>query len=154
MFKEMRRKDKKLDNTEALRILEAGQYGILSTTGSNGYAYGVPISYAYVNNCIYFHCAAEGHKLDNIEQNDRVSFCVVGDTAILPESFSVRYKSVILFGRALEVFGEEKRTALEAIIAKYSPDYIKEGSEYIKNSSGDTRLFKIEIEHMTGKAGR
>lgn len=154
MFKEMRRQDKKLDNAEAIRILEDGQYGILSTIGSSGYAYGVPISYTYCNDCIYFHCAVEGQKLDNIEFNNKVSFCVVGNTIPLPQSFSVKYESVIIFGKALEIFESEKRTALEAIVAKYSPDFKEEGSEYIRNSSGDTRLFKIEIEHMTGKAGR
>lgn len=154
MFKEMRRKDKKLDNAEALRILESGQYGILSTTGSSGYAYGVPISYTYDNGCIYFHCAVEGQKLDNIQFNNKVSFCVVGNAIPLPESFSMIYESVIAFGTALEVFENEKQTALEAIVAKYSPDFTKEGSEYIRNSSGDTRLFKIIIEHMTGKARR
>jgi nitroimidazol reductase NimA-like FMN-containing flavoprotein (pyridoxamine 5'-phosphate oxidase superfamily) len=154
MFREMRRQDRKIDNPEAIAILEAGQYGILSTTGSNGYAYGVPISYTYSNGSIYFHCATEGQKLDNINHNNKVSFCVVGATTLLPRSFSVNYESVVAFGKALEVFENEKQQALEAIIAKYSPAFTKEGLAYIKNSSGDTRIFKIEIEHMTGKARR
>ena len=151
MFNEIRRQDKKLDNAEALRILESGQYGILSTIGSSGYAYGVPICYTYDNGCIYFHCAKEGHKLENIKHNNKVSFCVVGNSTLLPQSFSMNYESVIAFGKAREVFKDEKRTALEAIVAKYSPDYKIEGFEYIRNSSDDTRLFKIEIEHMSGK---
>ena len=154
MFKEMRRKDKKLDNAKALRILEAGQYGILSTTGSSGYAYGLPISYTYGNGCIYFHCAVDGQKLDNIKFNNKVSFCVVGNAIPLPQSFSMIYESVIAFGKALEVFAGEKQATLEAIVAKYSPAFTKEGLEYIKSSLGNTRIFKIEIEHMTGKAGR
>ena len=152
MFKEMRRQDRKIDSTEAIRILEAGQYGILSTTGSNGYAYGVPISYTYNNDGIYFHCAVEGQKLENIKYNNKVSFCVVGNTTPLPKSFSVNYESVVAFGRAVEVFEGEKQAALETIVAKYSAAFTEEGLKYIKNSSGDTRIFKIEIEHMTGKA--
>jgi nitroimidazol reductase NimA-like FMN-containing flavoprotein (pyridoxamine 5'-phosphate oxidase superfamily) len=154
MFKEMRRQDRKIDHTEVIRILEAGQYGILSTTGSNGYAYGVPISYAYSNDSIYFHCAVEGQKLENIKHNNKVSFCVVGNTTPLPESFSVNYESIVAFGRAVEVFEDEKQAALEAFIAKYSAAYTAEGLKYIKSSSGKTRIFKIEIEHMTGKARR
>ncbi len=154
MFREMRRQDKKLSNMEAARILGAGEHGILSTSCSNGYPYGVPMSYVYENNCIYFHCAAEGQKLDNIKYNNNVSFCVVGDTVTLPESFSVKYESVVVLGKAFELSGDEKRIALEAIVAKYSKDYIKEGFEYIKNSIDETKLFKIAIEHMTGKAGR
>lgn len=154
MFKEMRRQDRKIDDTEAIKVLEAGQYGILSTTGSNGYAYGVPISYTYSSGSIYFHCATEGNKLDNISHNNKVSFCVVGATTPLPQRFSVNYESVVVFGKALEVFEGEKQSALEAIIAKYSPAFTKEGLAYIKASSDETRIFKIEIEHMTGKARR
>ncbi|HYE83123.1 MAG TPA: pyridoxamine 5'-phosphate oxidase family protein [Clostridia bacterium] len=152
MFKEMRRQDRKIDNSEALRILEEGQYGILSTTGSSGYAYGVPISYACGSGCIYFHCAVEGQKLENIKHNNKVSFCVVGNTTPLPQSFSVNYESTIVFGKAAEISGSEKQAALEALISKYSPAFTKEGLKYIENSSAETRVFKIEIEHMTGKA--
>jgi nitroimidazol reductase NimA-like FMN-containing flavoprotein (pyridoxamine 5'-phosphate oxidase superfamily) len=154
MFKKMRRQDRKIDSAGAIRILEAGKYGILSTTGSNGYAYGIPISYIYTNDSIYFHCAVEGQKLENIKHNNKVSFCVVGHTTLLPQSFSKNYESVIAFGRAVEVFEGEKQAALKAIVSKYSAAFTKEGLEYIKNSSGNTRIFKIEIAHMTGKARR
>ena len=40
--------------------------------------YAVPLSYVFHDQCIYFHCATEGHKLDNIRANPAVSFCVVG----------------------------------------------------------------------------
>ncbi|HWR62344.1 MAG TPA: pyridoxamine 5'-phosphate oxidase family protein [Clostridia bacterium] len=154
MFREMRRQDRKIDDKEAVRILEEAQYGILSTTGSSGCAYGVPLSYAYTDGLIYFHSATEGQKLDNISYNNKVSFCVVGKTTPLPQSFSVNYESVVVFGKAVEAFDEEKQAALEAIIAKYSPEFTAEGLKYIKNSSGRARIFKIEIEHMTGKARR
>ncbi|MDK2829867.1 MAG: uncharacterized protein PWP67_2693 [Clostridium butyricum] len=112
MFKEMRRKDRQLDIKEVIEILEKCNYGILSTVGENGYAYGVPISYIYKNNSIYFHCATEGQKLDNLKNNNKVSFCVVGQTCILPDKFSTKYESVIIFGRANEVFEDEKNMAL------------------------------------------
>jgi nitroimidazol reductase NimA-like FMN-containing flavoprotein (pyridoxamine 5'-phosphate oxidase superfamily) len=154
MFKEMRRQDRSIDNSEAIRVLEAGEYGILSTTGSNGYAYGVPISYTYSNDSIYLHCAVEGQKLENIKHNNKVSFCVVGETTPMPQSFSVNYESVVVFGKAVEIFESEKQAALEALVAKYSPAFTKEGLEYIRKSSIDTRMFKIEIEHLTGKGRR
>lgn len=155
MFREMRRKDRLIEHSEAIRILAEGQYGILSTNGSaNGYAYGVPLSYAYGNNCIYFHSATEGQKLESIRHSNKVSFCVVGPIEPLPKAFSVNYESVIAFGNAIEIFGDEKQAALEALVGKYSSDFTKEGLEYIKNASAKTRLFKIEIEHITGKARR
>ena len=152
MFREMRRQDKKIDNEEAASILEAGEYGVLSTTRSNGYAYGVPVSYAYSSGNIYFHCAPEGQKLDNIKHNNKVSFCVVGSTEILPGNFSTKYESVIIFGKASEVYDDEKREALVAILKKYSPGFMDKGMEYLKTDSCKTKVIKIEIEHVTGKS--
>lgn len=154
MFKEIRRKEREIETTEAIEILKKCDYGILSTVGEDGYAYGIPVNYVYANNSIYFHSAVEGHKLDNIKNNNKVSFCVVGQTCILPDKFSTKYESVIIFGRATEVFDNEKNTILLEIVNKYSPDYIEKGKEYITNSSAATKMIKISIEHISGKARR
>lgn len=154
MFREMRRKDRELKNDEVIEILKNNTYGILSTVSENGYPYGVPISYIFFNNSIYFHGAIEGHKLDNILSNNKVSFCVVGQTCILPDKFSTKYESVIVFGRAIEVFDDEKNMALLEILNKYSPDYIEQGKEYIEKASKGTKVTKISIEHISGKAKR
>lgn len=154
MFREVRRKDRELKNIETIEILKNCNYGILSTVSENGYPYGVPISYVYMNNSIYFHCATEGYKLDNIINSNKVSFCVVGETCILPDKFSTKYESVIIFGRAIEVFDDEKDSAFLEILNKYSPDYIEKGKEYIKNSNAKTKVIKISIEHISGKANR
>jgi hypothetical protein len=152
MFREMRRKDREIKNDEAVEILKNSDYGILSTISQNGYPYGVPISYSYINGSIYFHCAAEGHKLDNIKNNDKVSFCAVGQNRTLPDKFSVKYESVIVFGRAIEVFDDEKNMALLEILNKYSPDFTKQRLEYIKKSNEDTKVIRINVEHISGKA--
>ncbi len=66
MFKEMRKKDREVLGEDIEKILTNGEYGVLATVGENGYPYTVPLSYVYQDNSIYFHCAKEGHKLDNI----------------------------------------------------------------------------------------
>lgn len=154
MFREMRRKDRELKNNEVIEILKNSDYGILSTVSQNGYPYGVPVSFVFINNSIYFHSATEGHKSDNILNNSKVSFCVVGQTCILPDKFSTNYESVVVFGRAVEVIEDEKDTTLLEMINKYSPDYMEEGKEYIKNASIRTKVIKINIEHISGKARR
>ncbi|APQ76949.1 pyridoxamine 5'-phosphate oxidase family protein [Clostridium botulinum] len=154
MFSEMRRKDRELKNDEAIEILKNNTYGVLSTISENGYPYGVPISYIFFDNSIYFHSAIKGHKLDNISNNNRVSFCVVGRTHILPDKFSTEYESVIVFGRVIEVSNDEKNTALLEILNKYSADYIEQGKEYIQKASKATKVMKINIEHTSGKAKR
>lgn len=154
MFREMRRKDRELNYKESAEILKNNTYGILSTVSPDGYPYGVPLSYVYRNNAIYFHCAGEGHKLENLSASCKVSFCVVGQTSPLPEKFSTGYESVIAFGHASEVIAEEKNSALLELIMKYSPDFIEKGKVYMQSAAAKTKVFKINISHLTGKANR
>ncbi len=152
MFREMRRADRELDTQEANIILEKGEYGILSTIGKNGYPYGVPVSYFYKEDKIYFHCAVGvGEKLENIKMNANVCFTVVGDTDVLPSKFSTKYESVIAFGMASETV-EDKQFVLEGLINKYSPDFKEPGMKYIMAAMDKTGVYEIKIEHMTGKA--
>jgi len=154
MFKEMRKSQREIFGEDIKLILENGEYGVLATSGENGYPYATPVSYVYINNAIYFHCAVEGNKLENIRYNNKVSFCVVGKTQVLPEQFSTEYESVIIFGHASETSGDEKKDALIAIADKYSPDFKKEGLAYIDRAINKTCVVKIEIDKITGKARR
>ncbi|KAJ49813.1 hypothetical protein BD780_001971 [Clostridium tetanomorphum] len=151
MFREIRKKDRALGEKDAFELLKNGEYGVLSLVGENDYGYGVPLSYTLIDNYIYFHCAIEGFKLDSMKKNNKVSFCVVGKTETLPEKFSTKYESTIVFGKAYEVENEEKETALQSIIEKYSPNYIPQGIEYIKRAAHKTKVIKIEIENINGK---
>ena len=94
----------------------------------------------------------ERQKLENINYNNKVSFCVVGKTCVIPEKFSTKYESTILFGEANEVFGEEKNEALLELLKKYSPNFIDKGKFYIKNAGDKTRVIKMSIDKISGKA--
>ncbi len=150
--KTMRRKDRLMANTEAFSILENGEYGLLSTSSSNNEPYGVPLNYCLIDGGIYFHCALEGSKINNITDNPKVSFCVVGKTEVLPDQFGTKFESCIVQGHADESFEEEKQKALEGFIRKYSEDFISEGLEYIEKLKDKTRVFKITIVSISGKA--
>lgn len=154
MFKAMRRGEKQLTEEEAIDVLLAGEEGILATVGEDGYPYAVPLNYAFHAGCIYFHCARSGHKLDNIRHNPKVSFCVVGSSEVIPAKFNTKYKSVVLFGVAEEVAGEEKKAGLDALIRKYAGDHLAAGEEYIQAAGEKTRVFRIRIEHLSGKGAR
>jgi len=111
-MRSVRRRDREISVEEAVAILDSAEYGVLSTASEDGQPYGVPLNYVYRNNCVYFHCALSGHKLDNIQANAKVSFCAVGNTNILPASFATEYESAVAFGVASEVFGVERDNAL------------------------------------------
>jgi len=99
MFRPVRRKDREISIGDATQLLTRCSYGVLATC-DNGQPYAVPLSYVFFDNRIYFHCAEEGHKLDNIRDNPAVSFCVVGQVKLLPNQFATEYESVVVFGTA------------------------------------------------------
>ena len=112
----LRRHDRQVAESEAFDILRKGEYGILSMCSSSNEGYGVPLNFVLVGNDIYFHCATEGSKLRFLKENNKVSFCVVGKTVLLPSKFGTTYESTIASGTATEVDGEEKQEALIQII--------------------------------------
>ena len=153
MFREIRLKDRAVNEVRTVKILAEGSYGVLSTIGKDGYPYGVPLNYTYADNCIFLHCAQQGHKLDNIDFNNSVSFCVVTRSAILDNEFDTDYESAIAFGKAIVVTDDqEKSDVLLSMLNKYSPDHLRAGKNYMRKNWDETRVIRIEIEHLSGKA--
>lgn len=62
-MREIRRKDRVLNELRAKELLAEGEFGFLAMVNADGGGYGVPLSYAVEEGVIYFHCAPEGHKL-------------------------------------------------------------------------------------------
>jgi hypothetical protein len=150
-MRKIRRKDKEIGTDEAINLLAECEYGVLSTVDNNGQPYGLPLNYAYKDNCIYFHCALAGHKIDNIDNNPKVSFCVVGNTKVLPSEFSTDYVSAVAFGVASEMQGTERYDAFVLLLEKFAPDFMEEGRKYIEKLDKVTKVIKIEIQHISGK---
>lgn len=154
MFREMRLKDQQLSREEAVAMLEKCTNGALALTGEEGYPYSVPVNFAYADGKIYFHGANEGYKLDCVRKNEKVSFSVVAKDEIIPEEFNSLFASVIIFGKARVLENDaEKQKALEAIVTKYSAEFMEGGKKYIKVEWDNAVAIEIEIEHMTAKKG-
>ena len=93
-------------------------------------------------------------KIDILAARPEASFCVVGDTRVLPESFGTLYESGIVRGSVTEAAGEEKQQALEGLIRKYSAGHHEAGMKYISKLKARTRVFRVSMEEITGKARR
>lgn len=154
MFEKMRLKKQQLSEEEAIKILESGEFGVLSTAGLNGYPYGVPLNYIYADGKIYIHSAVTGSKLKCFENDSRVSFCVVGKADLVQEDVNTLFESVILFGKISEITDQEARMdVFEKFIRILCPDFVSGGMEYIKENQAGARVYAIDIEYMTGKRG-
>ena len=121
-FREMRRKRQMLSAKESEEILRRMTNGTLALHGDGGYPYTVPVSYVYSDGRIYFHTATQGHKVDALMRNDKVSFCVVEQDDVKPAEFTTYFRSVIAFGRARILTDEtEKRAALQLLADNIRP---------------------------------
>lgn len=153
MFRDLARKNKQLPMTECVRILTQEKRGVLSVNGDDGYPYGMPMNHFYheEDGCIYFHCGKYGHRLDALERDDRVSFCVHDGGWAVEGDWALQVKSVIVFGR-MQVLDDP---ALIADIAarlsrKFTQDegYIQ---QEIRVSGPGTLLLRLTPEHVCGK---
>lgn len=157
MFREMRRGKQALSAEACKEVLERGTAGVLAVAGDNDYPYAVPLSYVYDagRQAIYFHSALSGHKLDAVERNSKVSFCVVDKDSVVPKEYTTYFRSVIVFGtiRILEDSAEKYR-AIEALAVKYAPDDSKEGRDGVIGDGLRFCMLELKIEHMSGKEAR
>lgn len=150
-MKPMRRKRQALSIEESIAILKRGNHGTLALCYQDE-PYAVPLSYAYEQDTLYFHCAKEGLKLDIIQKQNNVSFCVVEQDEILPEKFTTLYQSVIVSGKAELVQNEEEiKHALLLLCDKYSKGFNAE--EEIKKCLQKVCIIRLNIKEISGKQG-
>jgi hypothetical protein len=153
MFREMRRKKQLLPEAETIAMLESCTSGVLAVQGDDDYPYAVALSFAYEDGRLFFHSAKVGHKIDAIERNDKVSFCVIEADEVVQNTFTTHYRSAVVFGRARILADEiEKRHGLECLARKYSPDYLEAAEAEIDGAFDRLCVIELAIEHMTGKA--
>lgn len=152
----VRRKDRVMPYEESLKVLAGCEYGLLATVDEDGWPYAVPLSYALMDDALYFHCALTGHKLDNIVADSRVCFTVVGETRpVYAGDYSTYYESVVVRGRALPVTDEDERLrGLKTLVEKYLSDHMDKFDENMKRFDSRTKVYKITLERVTGKARR
>ena len=149
----LRRRDRALDASAGLKLLDEAKWGVLATVDEAGWPYAVPVNHAVVDGTLIIHCATVGHKLANLAFNPKVSYCAVTLAETLSLELATRYVSVIVFGQAELLTDEaEKRTALRALGQRFAaghPDLV-EGE--ISKDLNRTAVVRIRIERATGKA--
>lgn len=152
MFREMRRNKQILPEEQVNAVLERNTNGVLGVNGDDGYPYAVPLSYVFYNGKIYFHSSKNGHKIESIEKDSKVTFTVIDEDTIVSSEYTTYFRSVIAFGKAYIVDCQEERLeAFRALAYKYSGEEPEEEREKEVNNCKAALIIGIEIEHMTGK---
>lgn len=151
MFRPLRRIEKQMTNEESIALLKRGKEGVLGTLGDHGYPYTVVVNYIYFQEKIYFHCAKEGHKIDNINQYNKISFTVYDMVEIVGKELNTHYQSILIFGLAKVVIATKE--ILLALVQKYSDMNVNVASKMIEKEMMDTAIVEIDIQHLSGKKG-
>ena len=155
MFHKMRRSVQQLSYEDAEAVLLRGSAGVLALTGDKAFPYAVPISYVYDGEHIYFHSAAEGHKIDAIQKNPNASFAVIDQDEVIPEKYTTAYRSAIVFGSIRIITDDhEKMAAIHKLALKYAPDNTEQQhNEMIDRTWDRFCMLEMSIAHITGKVG-
>ena len=153
MQRQMRRKDRQMDEADAIKLLEANSHGVLATVDEDGAPYAVPVSYVWHRGHIYFHSSSTGQKVENIVRDNRVAFAVVGEVDMERAGPSARFESVIVRGRAVTVTGyDEELDAFYALKRVFMPDTVEDTPASMERLKGKYILYRLEAESISGKA--
>lgn len=147
---------KEMSGQEIVDLLLSEKIGRLATVKDN-IPYVVPLNFVYIKGKIYLHCATTGKKLDNIKANSSVCFQVDDNGLLLPAdmpcSFTYRYKSVMIIGRAAVVDDPEERfLALNELVKKYDED--GRSAPLAPEMMESTTVVAIEVHSMTGRKNK
>lgn len=150
----MRKSDREIrDYNEILRLLDECQT-IRLALHDEPYPYVVPLSYGWEERdgklFVYFHCAKEGKKLDLIAKNGNVCFeadCLAGYKST-GHGVTADYRSLIAFGKAERVYGEELVRGLELLLKHC---HIEGYSARECAAMDITAVVRITVDGITGK---
>ncbi len=112
--------------------------------------YVIAVNHILLDGSLYFHCAAEGRKLDLLLADPHVGFFAAAD--IYTEGTTTRYRSVSGTGTAEIVRDPERKEAvLKALAAWYkAPCRFPVSAEKLSI----TFVVRIRIESISGKHSR
>lgn len=127
-------------------------------TRPDGTPYGLPLSLVRKgSDTFYFHCAAEGEKMDCLKNCPKVSLSAVSKCTPAYEAdknnFTEHFHSAIAVGTAEIVEDDaEKTEALRLLCTRFLPRYLDHFDEAIARSLAKTTVVKITLtEPPVGK---
>ena len=148
----LRRQDKEIKDPLLIKkILKQTKYVTIAMCKDN-HPYLVTLNHGYdeENNCIYFHCAKEGKKLDYLKANDTVWGQALLDYGY--EGDCTQHYATVMFQGKVSFVGEIEKKRNAFIVMKEHLDSSQKGlEEYLKSSMSKTLVGKISIEFLSGK---
>ena len=157
-MRQMRKANRRKDAQWAFEVLDRAPYVTVSMTRPDGTPYGLPLNLVRKDEAtFYFHCAAEGEKIDCIRHNPVVSLSAVSKCSPKYEdeknNFTEYFHSAIAIGKAEFVEDrDEKILALRLLCERFLPKYMDHFDEAAARSLDRTTVVRITLtEPPVGK---
>ena len=154
----IRRKEKAITDEKIMKkILSDVAYVTIALCKDNQ-PYLVSLSHGYDpdRNCIYFHCASEGKKIDYLKENNVVWGQAIVDKGYIQGSCDHLYATTQFKGKVTFVNDfEEKKEILTNMVRKLdeNPDVLIE-KQLTQQSITKITIGRIDIEYMSGKEAK
>ncbi|MGY5875736.1 MAG: pyridoxamine 5'-phosphate oxidase family protein [Candidatus Thorarchaeota archaeon] len=157
-MRDIRRKEKAItEHSEMVQILKTAKYvTIAMIDGDQPYLVTLSHGYDEDKNCIYFHCAKDGKKVDILSVNNKVWGQAIDDYGYQQGSCDHLYATTQFSGRVtfLEDI-EDKRHALIVMITGLEDDPKKVIEPQITEKSlKGVGIGRIDIDFMSGKKSK
>jgi nitroimidazol reductase NimA-like FMN-containing flavoprotein (pyridoxamine 5'-phosphate oxidase superfamily) len=155
-MREIRRKEKTIKDLDKIKdILIRTKYVTIAMSKSNS-PYLVTLSHGYDKdkNCIYFHCASEGKKIEYLSDNNIIWGQAIDDLGYLDGKCNHAFKTAQFRGKVIFIDDyNEKKTALTIMINQLenNPEDILEKQLERESSISKVTIGRIDIEDLSGK---
>lgn len=154
----MRKIARMRDRDWALNVFDKAPYVTVGMVRPDGTPYCVPLSVVRMDsNTLYFHCAADGEKIDCISANPVVWLSAVSRCTPRFEedkaNFTEYYNSAMAIGRAEIVTDDHEKTdALRLLCQRFLPKHMEHFDDAITRSLAVTTVVRITLtEPPVGK---
>jgi nitroimidazol reductase NimA-like FMN-containing flavoprotein (pyridoxamine 5'-phosphate oxidase superfamily) len=151
----IRRKDKEITDAREMRqILRSARYvTVAMCAGDEPYLVTLSHGYDETRNCLYFHCAKEGKKIDVLRANNQVWGQALVDHGYVQGSCDHLYATVHFRGKVTFIDDKaEKEHALRLMIESLdeNPEAIIP-KQITPESVQKVLIGRIDIDYMSGK---
>lgn len=151
----MRRHDRAITEEDALRVIRAAHFAVLSTVGTDGRPYGVPVNAALCDGVLYFHGTDQkSRKADNMAAHPAVSLAFVAFEKRLADERTVDYASAVVEGTAELVTDEtERMKAFLAICEAHAAGpTAAQHMAYARREGDYAAVWRVTIDSVSGKS--
>lgn len=169
----MRRKDREMDRSFAIELIDRVAFGVLSVCGETA-PVSVPLSLVREGEVLYFHSATQGEKVGYLKEGSEVCVVFVGRVQVpelysgdeldalmsdpinhhqlLSRVFTTEFESAVVKGRIFKVEDEpSKAHALRLICQKYTPEKMNYVEQAIGSGIAKTMVYGIEMDEISAK---